>query len=474
MSSTRRDFLRQTGCAALGLTVLGTGLEHFSVVNALAQQGKTLASDYKALVCIYLSGGNDGNNMIVPLDDYASYSNVRGASTLAVAQASLLPVSPISGRQFGLHPNLSPEVATPTAAPGLLPLWNQQKLAVMCNTGPLVQPLTRAQYQTGQGRPYQLFSHSDQVNQWFTSISNSPAQTGWGGRTADSTADLNGPNSFPMTTSIAGTSLFTTGRTARPLAIADSRTTLANVLRLEGFATTGTDVSRRASFDQIRQLNEDSALVKASVDITQNAIDTGAALASATSPTFTTPFPLATLGYQLKQVANLIALRDTLGIKRQIFFVSLGGFDTHTNQRGAGTGTQDGLLLQLSQAMRAFYDATVQLGVASQVTTFTLSDFARTLQPAGTGAAVGSDHAWGNHHLIMGGAVRGGDFYGTFPTLALNGPDDTDSRGRWIPTTAVDQYAATLASWYGLATADVPYVFPFLSRFNSPNLGFLA
>jgi uncharacterized protein (DUF1501 family) len=192
----------------------------------------------------------------------------------------------------------------------------------------------------------------------------------------------------------------------------------------------------------------------------------------------------------LKQVAKLIKLRDALGMKRQIFFCSLGGFDTHTNQTSAnptspnGAGGQGNLLTQLSQAMNAFYNATLELeqiqpGVSSQITTFTLSDFGRTFQPSGSGAgAVGSDHGWGSHQFIMGGGVLGGRFYGTFPTLALGGPDDTDSgsnpRGRWIPTTSVDQYAATLARWYGVANADIATVFPFIGRFATSNIGFLG
>jgi uncharacterized protein (DUF1501 family) len=171
-----------------------------------------------------------------------------------------------------------------------------------------------------------------------------------------------------------------------------------------------------------------------------------------------------------------MALRSPLGLTRQIFFCSLGGFDTHSAQ-GATSGTQAGLLDTVSEAMGAFYDATVELGLASQVTTFTLSDFSRTLKPAGTGGAAGSDHAWGSHHVVMGDAVAGGDFYGDFPTLALNGPDDADSgasaRGRWIPTTAVDQYAATLALWFGVSPTDLPTVLPNIGRFATPNLGFM-
>lgn len=458
--SSRRDFLRQTGCA-LGAAALLSGVEQFGMIDALAQSGG--ASDYKALVCVFLSGGNDGNNMIVPLDaEFSSYNTVRGPSGLAHTQASLLPISPISGRQFGFHPNM----------PEMQSLFNQQKLAVVANVGPLVEPVTRAQYQSSPSkRPYQLFSHSDQVTQWMTSVSTGPAQTGWGGRTADSTNGLNGSATFPMMVTIAGINVFVTGISSRPLAISDARTPLNQVLTLSMSGSSSDVTARRATFDQLRQLDNGASLIKAASDTTTSAVQTSIALS--TDPGLQTAFPNTTLGNQLKQVAKLIALRNSLNIKRQIFFCSLGGFDHHSNQRGAGGGTQDSLLAQVSQAMNAFYLATIELGIPSQVTTFTLADFGRTFQPAGSGAAVGSDHGWGNHHMVMGGSVRGGDFYGRFPTLALNGPDDTDSRGRWIPTTSVEQYAATLATWYGLSSSDLTTVFPFIGRFASSNMGFL-
>jgi uncharacterized protein (DUF1501 family) len=216
--------------------------------------------------------------------------------------------------------------------------------------------------------------------------------------------------------------------------------------------------------------------------LVQEAADAGArliadGLALTADPSLATVFPNTSLGNQLKQAAKLMALSGQLGLQRQIFFCSLGGFDTHTNQ-GVTAGTQPDLLAVVSDAMAALFDATVELGIASQVTTFTLSDFSRTMKPAGIGGAPGSDHAWGSHHFVVGGAVAGGDFYGTFPTLALNGPDDADSgttaRGRWIPTTAVDQYAATLALWFGVSPGDLPTVVPNVGRFSTPNLGFVS
>jgi uncharacterized protein (DUF1501 family) len=471
MAQSRRDFLRNSACV-LGSAALMSSIDQFGLINALAQESPDAIPDYKALVCVFFNGGNDGNNMVIPYDptiatEYPAYSLARNAAGLALPQASLLQVTPgnLGGRKFGLHPAMT-ELQT---------LFNQQRLAVVCNVGTLVQPLTKTVYQTTpSARPYQLFSHSDQVTQQQSAVSTTPAQTGWAGRTSDIMSVINGNAPLPMIISIAGTSIFATGNTTRPLAISDARTPLNQVLAINNYTFNAPVGSRSWAYDQIRALN-DARLVKASSDTTAQALLASAALSADQTPA--TTFPNTTLGNQLKQAAKVIRAnynQASLGLKRQIFFCSLGGFDHHSAQIAG----QQNLLSQVSQAMKAFYDETVALGIADKVTTFTMADFGRTFQPAGTGAtAVGSDHAWGNHHFVMGGAVQGGNFYGTYPTLTLGGPDDTDSgtnpRGRWIPTTSIDQYAATLASWYGLSAADVPTVFPFIDRFASSNLGFL-
>jgi uncharacterized protein (DUF1501 family) len=469
MANTRRDFLRTSACA-LGGMALASSLDTFGVVHALTPQA---APDYRALVCVFLNGGNDGNNMFLDLNQYTQYSNARNAAQLAIPQATFLPVSPVSGGSFGFHPNM----------PEMQALFNQGKLAVLCNNGPLVEPLTRTTYQNGTGKkPLQLFSHSDQVGLYQTAIANSVSQTGWGGRLADKTLGLNGAATFPSNISIAGVNLYLTGVDTRQLAVADANTSLANVLQLNNApgASSAEISSRLASFNELRTFDNNFKLIKAASDIRSSSIQTDNAL-STVNPVLTTPFPnpSTSISRQLLQVARLIkaSTDPTAGInmKRQIFFVQIGGFDTHSAQLN-GQGT---LLQQLSQAISAFFTATGELGLQDKVTLFTMSDFSRTLQPSGTGAAqVGSDHAWGNHQFIVGGAVQGHTLYGTYPNITPGGPDDTDSgtspRGRWIPTTSIEQYAATLASWYGLSSADLTAVFPLIGHFSSSNLGFLG
>ena len=467
MNITRREFLLQScSCVgyALGAAAFVSGVQRFSLINAFAQ-----GLDYRALVCVFLAGGNDGNNLVVPTDatGYNAYSTVRSASALAIARDSLLPIAASAGAgEFGLHPSLVE----------LQALWNDGKMSMACNVGPLVQPIDRQQYQSGAPRPYQLFSHSDQIAQWQTAIADRVGQTGWGGRTADRFESH--ASGFPMITALSG-GIFTRGQTTTPLSVAPAPTALNQVLVLNGFGTAADELARKSAMESLRTLDGGHALIASANRTTQQALDIGRILSSDVS--LTTVFPNTTLGNQLLQVAKVIkfnAMSPALGLNRQIFFCQLGGFDTHQGQ----VGTQSTLLVQVSQAIAAFYRATVELGLEQQVTTFTLSDFGRTLQPAGTGQnTVGSDHAWGNHHFVVGGAVRGGDFYGVagpngslFPELRLGGPSDTDTRGRWIPTVSVEQYAATLASWYGVSASDLPVVFPNLGRFSTATLGFMG
>ncbi len=447
----RRHFLRRTfGLSAAGLAA---NLDLFPLAAHAQASG-----DYKALVCVFLFGGNDGNNMVIPADTagYAKYAAVRGANSgINIAQSALLQVVPRSlGTPYGLHPSLAP----------VHPLFAAGHLALLANVGPLTQPTTPSQYASGV-RPESLYSHSDQQGQWQTSFASGASRTGWGGRMADALGAVNAA-AFPVVTSTAGVSLFVTGTTSRPLAIPATGS-----FGLSGFGTGAASDARLAALDSLLAADRGNTLVAAASDITAQAValsgKVNPILTSATS-TIAPLFAAQATGIsqQLLAVARMIEARASLGATRQVFFVSQGGYDTHSNQ----LPTQGDLLAQLAPALKSFYDATAALGIADRVTTFTLSDFGRTFQPAAGG---GTDHAWGNHHLIMGGAVKGGDIYGRLPALALGGPDDAEREGRWIPTTAIEQYGATLATWFGVPAAQMPSVFPNLARFPAGTLPFL-
>lgn len=452
------------------MTALATQMRHFGLINALAQEKADAegVEDYKALVCVFLEGGNDGNNSVIPNynEGYTQYAAARQQQGLAIARDSLLPIMPqaMGGQVWGLNPNLS----------DLHTLWSQGKMAVVCNVGCLVQPLTRATYQAGAPRPYQLFSHPDQAEQFRTAISSFRATTGWGGRLADHTAALNTNPAIPMITSIAGANIFTNGLNSKPLIVGASPTPLNQVLTLTGFGTAADELARRTAMNNARQLDLNYTIIQNASAITQQAVNVSQQLSQ--DPTLTVVFPSTSLGNQLSQVAKLIKIRNLLNMKRQIFFVQIGGFDHHSNQLNSHAN----LLRTVSQAVKAFYDETVAQGVAANVTTFTMSDFNRTFNPAGSGSNVGSDHGWGGPYFVIGDSVMGGNFYGrptsngTFvPTMVMNTGDDADIRGRFIPSVSVEQYAATLARWYGLADADLPLVFPNINNFTGSNLGFM-
>lgn len=459
-SNTRRNFLK-IGLRALSALGGASVVGKLSQVNALAQS--SCPTDYKALVCIFMFGGNDGNNTVIPINtpksnasnSYANYASIRGG--LALPQANLNQINTSKGDSYGLHPGLT-ELAA---------LYNSSgKLAVLANVGTLVNPLSQSDYlHQAKAIPLNLFSHLDQQTAWQTSVAQGFATTGWGGRLADAMQSCN-TSSFPMIVSVGGNALFNTGNVTNPATV-----TPGQVLGLQGFSSSAANLARFDSLANLLNFNNGYTLVNSGNDISYNGINQAGVLneALAGSPALQTAFPNTSLGSQMAQIAKIISVRSALGVNRQIFFAFLGGFDTHDaelTQQAAG-------LVQVSQAMNAFYNATVELGVGQNVVTFTESDFNRTFQPSG-GATLGTDHAWGSHHFIMGGAVKGGDLYGTFPTQELSGPDDANNRGIWIPTTSLDQYGATLATWFGVDPSKLSSVFPNLPNFGqTPTVSFL-
>jgi uncharacterized protein (DUF1501 family) len=468
MSISRRKFLEKS-CQALSMTAVATQMSHLGLMSAVAQEKskQTNLGDYKALVCVFLNGGNDSYNTIVPMYNkgYQQYSDARLARGLALPQKQLLPITPTNPNlEFGLHPSLTE----------IHELWNQNKVAAVCNVGTLVEPLTKFDYFNGGLRPESLFSHSNQVAQFETAIANTNSTTGWGGRLADRTSTLNAGGAVPIVTSMNGATVFCNGGTTSPLIIEPSPVPLNEVLRLEGFTDSKEDLARKNAMQLIRSEDADKTLVQSASFLTEQAVNVSEELS--TDPVLTAEFPNSLLGNQLAQVAKLMKFRSALNMSRQVFFVELRGFDTHTGQ----LSRQADLLRDLSLSVKAFYDETVAQGISSQVTTFTMSDFGRTFDPGSIGSTVGSDHAWGGHHFVIGDGVLGGNFYGRptsngsiLPTMINGGDDDISSRGRFIPTVSVEMYAATLAQWFGLTTKELPIVFPFINNFPVSDLGFM-
>ena len=444
----RRGFLKLSArLAALGLTGVGLGpARSFFVSEASAAPQ---ISDYKALVCVYLFGGNDSNNTIVPMDSarYTAYQSLRG--NLALTGSKLLPpISDANGNPYAFHYGL-PEMNT---------LYATGHLAVVLNVGQLNRPLTRAEYQQGLSAPTNLFSHSDQTTQTQTCTSQT-VSSGWGGRLLD----LFNASDTLAAVSVSSPALFLQGQDVRSNVIPPG----AN-LSLSGmnFWPPQAADARRQAVNAMVLLDNGHPLREAA----NRAFADGLQLAdtlqlNGSLPPMNAVFPNTSIGNQLKEVARLIRVRSQMGPGRQVFFCSMGGFDTHSGQDWQHWN----LLSQLSQGLYAFAVATLELGVAHQVTTFTQSEFSRTMQSNGSG----SDHAWGAHQLVLGGAVRGG-IYGTMPTFAFSGPDDANNRGVWIPTIAASQFGATLGRWFGASPGELGWAFPNLANFSAYDLGFMA
>ena len=484
---TRRQFIRRAACAAVGTVAMTSTIRDLRFMNAAVAQ--STINDYKALVCIFLQGGNDSNNLILPTlqSEYDNYASIR-TPVLAIPQSAILPVTSLdgTGQTFGLHPSC-PELQT---------LFGESKLAFLFNTGTLVYPLTRSAYLSGTtAKPPQLFSHADQQTQWQTSIPDQPPLTGWGGRCADLLASVQSSAPISMMVTLAGANTFEIGNIVSQYSVSTSG---AISLQLPSRPSGGAQTNRLPTLLNVLGLPYANLQSQAYASVAEQTINTSSLLNNAIQNTagnfWTVPFPTkitppeggasfnSSLSPQLQMIARLIAAGSTptaaggFGMKRQIFFCQVGGYDLHTGQTNYSTndpsnvliGAHSNLLAELSQSMNAFQRAMEQMGLGNSVTSFTASDFGRTFPSNGNG----SDHGWGSHHLILGGAVNGQRTYGAFPTLTVNGPDDT-STGRWIPTTAIDQYFGTLATWFGVDSGNLSTVFPNLGRFASPNLGFI-
>ncbi|MBL8329442.1 MAG: DUF1501 domain-containing protein [Rubrivivax sp.] len=454
-AAARRAFLKRAG----QLSVAGVAAPWALNLATMAEAAAQTASDYKALVCVFLYGGNDHGNTLVPYDtaSHDSYLRIRGSlayARSALAATALTPLNPPSdGRQMALAPELAP----------LKGLFDAGRMGVLLNVGTLIQPTTLAQYNARSvPLPPKLFSHNDQQSVWQSSLPEG-ATSGWGGRLGDLFMAGNGNATFTCVNA-SGNAVYMSGRSAVQYQVSSSGSV---ALRGIGAPLFGS----QACSDALRSLTTASRshLMQAEhTRVMARAIDANVSLSAAlaAAPALATPFdsanPLAT---QLQMVARLISARQSLGARRQVFFVSLGGFDLHDFL----VAQHPGLLTSVGSAIKSFHDATVELGVANQVTTFTGSDFGRTLTSNGDG----SDHGWGSHHFIVGGAVQGQRLHGQLPAFGISTPDDV-GQGRLLPSTSVDQLAATLARWMGVSTSDLPLVAPNIGNYTLRDLGLLG
>lgn len=466
----RRAFFQRA--AALG--ALGVGAPMALNLAAAGEAAAFDASDYKALVCIFFYGGNDYGNTVIPYDlaNYDRYSAIRGGGTgrtrggiafgrnelNATALNTLTPQTLTNGIQYALSPQL----------PRLAGLFNAGKAAVQLNVGPLLTPLTLAQYnsadRTNYPLPPKLFSHNDQQSVW-QALGSEGATIGWGGRIGDLALSSNA-NSLLTCISASGNAVFVSGNQALQYQIS---TDGAIPIWSAGGSVFGSSQVSQTIRNLITQPRT-HILENEFTRVTQRSITMEGIVNSALAPvSLSTPFDTNNspngLANQLRIVARLIGARAALGAKRQVFFVSMGGFDNHDSLME----NHPGLMANFDEAIGAFYNATVELGVADKVTSFTASDFGRTLASNGNG----SDHGWGGHHFVVGGAVRGGQYYGTAPEISITS-DDQVGQGRLLPSTSVDQMASTLASWFGVQNSEIPMILPRINRFASSNLGYFA
>lgn len=456
---TRRSFLGRSACSAMSTTCLLNSILTLRHMNAQAADVLEPGTPYKAIVCVFLYGGNDANNLVIPRESSAHAKYASSRTVLTIPQANVLALNTLNddGLQLGLHPSMT----------GMRDLYNAGKAALLVNVGTLIAPATMADYRNGSAAiPENLYSHSDQQMQWQTSAATMNAaytQTGWGARMAEALVAGQQRTSVSMLVSLSGTNFFQVGKTMFPFRPGPGGTP---VFRL-GQGSSAQDVTRYTAFRNILNAEYGNLMEDAFADLSNKSIVEADTINEALRGTGTFPtIPNTGLGEQLRTVAKLIQAQGALGITRQIFFVATGGFDTH----GPQLADHANLLNGVSTAMKGFQDALETINMGESVTTFTASDFNRT----GDSNGRGSDHGWGGHHLIMGGALNGQKVYGAFPDPDINLPGHplNTGRGNWIPTTSVDQYAATLAKWFGLSSTQIREVFPNIINFDA-DLGFM-
>lgn len=456
----RRDFLQKLGigCAHVGATTLLSGITNMGLLNAAAAANTSWVNSsvngYKALVCILLSGGNDSFNMLVPrnVDSYNNYANSR--TNIALSRDELLPLNPLNpdGREYGVHPNLTK----------VQQLFENEKLAFLANCGALVRPTTMNDFNAASNLPFGLFSHSDQVTHWQTSVPQDRRAVGWGGRLAEILHTNNGNQNISMSISLNGTNLFQRGYTVQPFSVnyRNNGSTLINGSQNNNFY----NVLKRQTLDDILEQEYQNTLEKAYANVISgskaSSIEFDAAIANGIP--INTPFETDNFSQRLLMAARVIAANANLNVSNQTFFIQLGGFDNHDSN----LVDHANLMTTLDNGLHSFATAMEEIGLQNDVTTFTISDFGRKLVSNGDG----TDHAWGGNAMIMGGAVQGKKIYGDYPEVYLGSPLDTGG-GRFIPTTSTDEYFAELAAWFGASTSDLSYIFPNLSNFWTPDQG---
>ncbi len=453
-SLSRREFLKR----ASALSIAGAAAPFALNLAAIGEAAAATATDYKALVCVFMYGGNDYANTLVPydIDSYNRYNNFRSAIAIPRANLDSNVLTPLAAlpdsRQYALAPELK----------DLIPIFNAGQMAVLLNVGTLVQPTSKAEYLAKSvPLPPKLFSHNDQQSVWQSS-SPEGSTKGWGGRMGDLFAAGNGNATFTCV-SASGSAVYLAGNTTIPYQVSSNGSISINAIKSNLFGSMACADALRASITAASNHLYEAELAT----ITSRSIDADVQLKAALANVseFATVYPSDnSLAAQLKMVAKMIAARDSLGSKRQVFFVSLGGFDTHDGILDVHPMLMD----KVGTALNAFHSTMMELGVGNQVTAFTASDFGRTLTTDGDG----SDHGWGSMHFVLGGAVNGRNYYGTAPVIASDGPDDV-GQGRLLPNLSVDQLGATLAKWFGVSDSELTTVLPNISNYTMKNVGFM-